>query len=285
MQWSEYRDRVLAAWRQLLAADPEELAVHTFLERHPAMIPGGSGDVGPGGHHGSTHSAVFSKPILKGLGRDFAPDFMWVTRSTSLITPILIEIEKPSKRWFRKDGRPTAEFSQAHDQLNDWRSWFAKGTNAANFRETYSLDGERFADRPLEPWFVLIFGRASEFKPGGGHADPAALRHKRDLQRREHEMFMTFDSLTPRHDHGVSMSISMTATGAEAIAFSPVYGTDTESGQVAHDVRSISDALARSEMMSAERRAYLAERFDHWAAVEAAGTDRHATRVRQFGYE
>ena len=44
-----------------------------------------------------------------------------MTRSSGLITPILIEIEKPSKRWFKENGRPTAEFRDAHDQLNDWR--------------------------------------------------------------------------------------------------------------------------------------------------------------------
>jgi hypothetical protein len=93
------------------------------------MIPGGSGDIGPGGHHGSVMGAVFRQPDLVGGGRVFQPDFMWVTRSTSLVTPILIEIEKPSKRWFRRDGRPTSEFTEAHDQLNDWRSWFARDEN------------------------------------------------------------------------------------------------------------------------------------------------------------
>jgi hypothetical protein len=86
ISWSVYYDRVLAEWDALLAADPEEAQVQEFLELHPAMVPGGSGDVGPGGHHCSEMGAVFRRPRLDGAGRSFEPDFMWVTRSTSLIT-------------------------------------------------------------------------------------------------------------------------------------------------------------------------------------------------------
>jgi hypothetical protein len=53
MDWTSYVDAVLSDWHSLLLSDPEEQGVQRFLERHPAMIPGGSGDVGQGGHHGS----------------------------------------------------------------------------------------------------------------------------------------------------------------------------------------------------------------------------------------
>lgn len=93
-----YEAAVMTEWRTLLESVPEEDEVQRFLELHPAMVPGGSGDVGPGGHHGSDAGAMFSRPLLNGQNKNFAPDFMWVTRSSGLITPILIEIEKPSKR-------------------------------------------------------------------------------------------------------------------------------------------------------------------------------------------
>ena len=44
---------------------------------------------------------VFRQPPLQGLDRDRRPDFMWITRATSQITPICIEIEKPGKEWFK----------------------------------------------------------------------------------------------------------------------------------------------------------------------------------------
>lgn len=284
MAWEEYRRRALGDWKQLLDIDPDERAVHKFLELHPSMVPGGSGDVGPGGHHGSTHSALFSEPELTGAGRRFEPDFMWVTRSTSLITPILIEIERPSKRWFRQDGRPTAEFTQAHDQLNDWRSWFARDANKVMFRGRFMF-GERYDDRPLEPQYLLIFGRTGEFESNGGHSDPQALRHKRDQQRAADESFMTFDSLVPKADHAESMTVRMTATGAEAIAFSPLYGTDTRAAQVLADIRQVDAALDRTVMMTEDRREYLKGRFQHWSKEDNQSRDRDAFYLHRLGTE
>lgn len=284
LDWSTYADAVMSDWHRLLASDPEELAVQSFLERHPAMIPGGSGDIGPGGHHGSEMSAVFREPVLDGAGRNFRPDFMWVTRSSGLITPVLIEIEKPSKRWFKENGRPTSEFRDAHDQLNDWRSWFAIDENRALFRKQY-LFFDRYENRPLEPQFVLVYGRQSEFEHGGGHKDPDSLRHKRDAQRGCAESFLTFDSLRPRYDHGSSMTLSMTAQGPQPFSFSPVYGTDTDSGASAVLLGEPTEALARSVMMSNERKSYLSRRWRHWQQVE---TDKRCGRnasIRQMGYE
>lgn len=285
LDWDIYTACVLEQWRVLLASEPAEPEVHGFLELHPAMIPGGSGDVGPGGHHGSDFSVVFSKPTLKGQGRDFEPDFMWVTRSTSLITPILIEIEKPSKQWFNVDGRPTSDFTSAHDQLNDWRSWFAKDANRAIFRDTFMIAGDQFEDRPLEPQFVLVYGRQSEFEPGGRHEDADGLRHKRDSQRARDESFMTFDSLRPRHDHRNSLSVRNTATGAEAVALSPVYGTTTEAGRLVRRVRGIPEAVEASAMMTPERRDYLRGRFEYWRQRELDQNSEGGLPLHQLGYE
>lgn len=267
LEWHVYADAAMSDWYQLLGNDPEESEVQRFLELHPAMIPGGSGDIGPGGHHGAEMSAVFRRPMLEGAGRSFEPDFMWVTRSTGLVTPILIEIEKPSKRWFQANGRPTADFRDAHDQLNDWRSWFARDENAALFRKTFLFHGS-CAGHPLEPQFVLIYGRRFEFEYGWGHASPEALRQKRDTQRAANETFMSFDALRPRFDHGRSVTVSMTANGPRPFAFSPAYVTGTDSG---HDAITLGDptaALQRSVMMSEDRRRYLAKRWKHWQDIE-----------------
>jgi Domain of unknown function (DUF4263) len=286
LTWEQYYDRALSDWYLLLSREPEEDEVQRFLELHPSMIPGGSGDIGPGGHHGSDMGAVFRRPNLIGAGRSFQPDFMWVTRSTSLITPILVEIEKPSKRWFRRDGRPTSEFTEAHDQLNDWRSWFARDGNRALFRERFLFLSEKFEDRPLEPQYVLVYGRESEFELGGGHANPRGLRYKRDQQRRLDESFMTFDALRPRFDHSISMTLTMTVCGPEIYAFSPVYGTDTDIGEGALLLGDPHDALDRSVMISDERRAYLAKRWSYWQQRQRQeNADPNRMYIRQMGIE
>jgi hypothetical protein len=286
LDWQTYYDSARSAWFELLSHDPEESEVQHFLELHPAMIPGGSGDVGPGGHHGSDLQAVFSRPRLEGKGRTFEPDFMWVTRSSGLLTPILIEIEKPTKRWFRGDGRPTSQFTEAHDQLNDWRSWFAKDGNSTIFRDRYQLLGDRFPDRPLKPQFVLIYGRLSEFQLGGGHTNVDSLPSKREGLRHPDEFFYTFDSLEPSFKQQLSFTTKMTALGPVAHAFSPTYGTGPDLVEGARLIDGVADALDRTVLMSDERKEYLKARWLHWSKVaedrERAG-DR--VRVRQLGTE
>lgn len=285
LPWQEYHDLVMGAWFDLLARDPDELEVQEFLELHPAMIPGGSGDVGPGGHHGSEMSLVFREPELKGIGRDYSPDFMWVTRSSSQVTPILIEIEKPTKRWFKGKGLPTADLTAARSQLNDWRDWFNREGNAAAFRQRY-LFNDTYSNRPLTPQFLLIYGRQSEFEHGGGHSDPDALRGKRDGLSGEHEYFMTFDSLRPRYDHGSSITVTMTATGVQAFAFSPAFGTDAcETGLAAELLGDPSEALERSQMMSPARKSYLMERWTYWHSVRQAEKRDKRTHGYQSGLE
>ena len=150
---------------------------------------------------------------------------MWITRSTALITPVCIEIEKPGKRWFTKGGHPTAELSQALDQLIDWKVWFSESENQSIFRKTY-LRGQ-YEDRQLLPQYVLIYGRASEFEVPGPHERPDRLRKKRDFMRRgDDEHFMTFDSLRPKRDSSDFATLSMTANGpklhAVPLALPPV---------------------------------------------------------------
>lgn len=269
MEWTHYRAAVLKLWRALLDSDPEEPKVQEFLELHPSMVPGGSGDVGPGGHHGSEFGALFRQPDLKGLGASFRPDFMWVTRASGLVTPILIEIEKPSKRWFNKNGTPTAHFSQAHHQLNQWRIWFERPQNAEIFRQEYVfLDS--FRRRPMKPQFLLIYGRGSEFEPGGPHQYPHALYETREGMRRSDETFRSFDSLVPVRDCASAMTVSKLPEGPKVHALSPLFETHANCGGDALILGDLDDALSRTVMMSDLRKDYIAQRWSHWRNVEIA---------------
>lgn len=266
MSFAEYEAAVMPLWTALLDSNPTEEDVQAFLELHPALVPGGSGDIGPAGHQGSEFSAVFRVPELKGIGPSYKPDFMWITHSTARITPIVIEIEKPSKRWFLQGGRPTAEFKDAHDQLNEWRAWFKRDGNVAAFRDRFIFTPP-YSNGPIEPQFVLIYGRRKEFEPGGGHAHPDVLRDKRDTQCASDETFRTFDSLRPHPWHANSLTLSMTPVGPEPFAFSPVYGTSVWTLDAARILGDPTAAFQRSAMMTPERKAYLTERWAYWRQV------------------
>lgn len=261
--WDDYESRSFAEWGALLDSDPAEASAQAWLELHPSFLPGGFGDIGPGGHHGSEWDALFREAPLKGLGKDRRPDFMWVTRSSSLITPILIEIEKPSRRWFKSDGRPTRAVVEAIDQLTDWKVWFSSPENQSIFRSTFML-GEKYENRALEPHYVLIFGRSSEFGAEGPHANPDWLRYKRDFMRRENENFMTFDSLRPHRENDDAITLSMTTNGPALWAVSPTFGTGPTFMRAAERLLDVDAGLARSTYIGADRRQYLTQRFKHW---------------------
>jgi hypothetical protein len=262
----------LPKWQELLASNPPERKVQDFLEAHPVLLPGAIGDIGPGGHHGPEVDGVFREPPLKGLAKIRRPDFMWVTHSTSLITPICIEIERPNKRWFTGTGLPTAELTQAMDQLIDWKVWFSEPENQSIFRKTYVQ--EEWGDRQLLPQYLLIFGRAREFAVTGGHRRPDRLRKKRDFMLRENEYFMTFDSLRPRRELEDFVTLSMTADGPELWAVPPSFSTGPPTVDLARWVRNdVRNAFNKTGMWSDARKAHVIERWLHWQQVADAKDD------------
>jgi Domain of unknown function (DUF4263) len=225
--------------------------------------------VGPGGHHGPELEGVFRQPPLEGLARNKRPDFMWITRSTALITPICIEIEKPRKMWFTQAGRPTADLTQALDQLTDWKVWFSEPENESIFRKTY-LRGQ-YEDRQLLPQYVLIYGRASEFTPSGPHERPDRMRKKRDFIRRDDEQFMTFDSLSPKTDFSDFVTLSMTVNGPVLHAVPPSFTTGPPTMEPAGQMfRNPRNAIYRTEMWSDARKAHVLERWLYWQQIARA---------------
>ncbi len=261
--WDHYASWLTYRWQRLLASDPPERNVQQFLEAHPSLLPGADGDIGPGGHNGPEYDAVIAEPPLKGIERHRRPDFMWITRSTSLITPICIEIERPGKRWFNKSGTPTSAFAQALDQLTDWKVWFSEPENQLLFRRAYLRDN--YNDRQLLPQYVLIFGRRREFERQSGiHEAPDRLQKKRDFMRRTGESFMTFDSLRPREVLRDFATIKLTASGIKLHRIPPSFTSGPTTQDLASVARDPRQAISKTELWTEDRKAYVLERWLYW---------------------
>jgi hypothetical protein len=278
--WDTYSEWLRSEWSELLSSDPDELKVQRFLEQHPPLLPGGVGDIGPGGNHGPQWSGVFREPPLQGLPKNRRPDFMWITRSTSLITPICIEIERPGKKWFTQEGRPSRELTQALDQFVDWKLWFSEPENQLLFRRIY-LQGE-WEHRRLEPQFLLIYGRSSEFTESGGHKSPGQLRQKRDFMRRSDEFFITFDSLAPEPKQQNYATLTMTSDGAQLWAVPPSFTTGPRTMGLAASVRESTAAIDRTPLWTAQRKEYIKQRWTYWRKI-ALEKDNRAFRSAEVG--
>lgn len=115
-----------------------EEPAHQFLKAHPELIS-------------PTHDAMWSKHKFGSHVSDFVfrepPDDY-----------VLVEIEAPHRKLFRKDGQPRAELTHAINQIDDWL--------------VYVQDKGRSVDESLElpgigsaPRCVVIIGRSADLSP------------------------------------------------------------------------------------------------------------------------
>jgi hypothetical protein len=169
---SDAGSREVAEW---LSASAEELAelitgserdreeiFQAWLERHPAFVPGALGPNGMSGHE-PWPMALITQPRLSGLGGKI-PDFCWLAADSAHLTAVLVEIETPAKTWQHSgDAGQSAELTQAVEQLNSWRAWFAQPDRAAGFLREYRLPSH-YCDLTFTQHYVLIHGSRAEYE-------------------------------------------------------------------------------------------------------------------------
>ncbi|MFG2055709.1 Shedu anti-phage system protein SduA domain-containing protein [Micromonospora sp. NPDC048930] len=249
-----YNDLLMERWDALLDDDAsrDERLVHTFLERHPSLLPGSHTlDVDSG--HSPFPMAVISKPKLPGLS-DREPDFMWLATHSTEIFPILIEIETPHKRWFYGDRAEIhSDFTHAQGQLAEWRAWFNRGNNRAAFLDYYELPSQ-LRDRKLSPRFVLIYGRSGDY-----NAD-RRRREKRAELAREDERLLSFDSLTPTKHSVLYSTVAKRHNGYKVLAVPPSL-TIFNHGEFYLPAVGWEPALDACNDMASSRREFLKEEF------------------------
>lgn len=103
----ERLEELLQEFRQLIESNPDEEIVQKFLALHPYFI-------------WWEYDQVSSK--FK-LGSEYVTDFVFMCRGLFGPEHIFCEIEKPTKRLFTNKDILSAEFTQAEDQLRNWKRW------------------------------------------------------------------------------------------------------------------------------------------------------------------
>jgi len=261
--WDEYSRWLKTEWAELLrTGDPNnEEPYRHFLERHPSLIPGGEGTGNSfGGHHGSWNGVVISQPPLPGITRHI-PDFMWLTKNSEDIIPVLIELEAPGKTWFNKDGQRSAKLTQAQDQLAEWRQQLDNPANRQLLGEMYDFPRRWTFEYNLVPRLLLIYGRRQEFRLRPW------LSQKRRAIRDPATEAMTFDRIKPLAGSRDALTVRMERTSQIVVAVPPTFRLGPTLAESFAAVGGWELAIASNDLMTEARKDFLLSRLPYWKEI------------------
>ncbi|MDB6108739.1 MAG: hypothetical protein JWR69_489 [Pedosphaera sp.] len=254
----DYLELCRREWSSLLAADPEEKAIQSFLEQNPLLLPGAWTPGTRSGHY-PLHCAVVSQPELPGI-KSKRPDFMWISTHSSHWYPTLIEIERPSKRIFKSSGIPTAEFTQARNQLAQWRTWFSRPENVQKFIASYGIPDWMANERQMTLHMILVYGRRSEFE-----GNPELSLQRASLMSGSDEELMSLDRLLPDRDLRDAVTIRARDNGRyKAVCIPPLFRLSPGLAPRLLAIDGVDHALSATPLISEMRRQFLISRIPYW---------------------
>jgi hypothetical protein len=267
VEFSDYAPVAARALADLLEENPAESRVQQFLESHPSFVPGAWSPRG-----GTCASRLLymlvSQPSLPGLnGR--RPDLMWFAANSDTWFPVLIEIESPSKRIFRGKGVPCADFTQAKNQLDQWRSWFREPINQLKFQTDYGVPELWTERKAMCLHMILIYGRRSEFDQ-----DARLSKQRASLLTGSDEQLMSFDRLAPHPLLGDALTVRAIGAGRYRVLVAPP--TMTLGPHIAERLlvlEKLESAIDSSDGWSPERRKFVRSRLPYWRDWTTSGRE------------
>jgi len=253
-----YLQQANEQWCRLLNSNPDEVAVQTFLEHNPSFVPGANTPGSRSGHW-PFPLAVISQPSLSG-SFDRVPDFMWLAMDSCTWYPTFVEIEAPNKLLFTKSGTPTAMFSQARNQLAQWRTWINEPENQQILKARCGLP-EYCNHRQMQPHFILVYGRRSEFEGNG-----MLTKLRASQMTASDEELISFDRLSADRGNDILTCVRMGSVPGRyrAIGVPPTFTVGANNADILSLVDNLEDAVNNEHRISKERRKFLCQRLPYW---------------------
>lgn len=262
--WEQYEAYLVTEWRHILDRHQDnEADIHRFLELHPCMLPGGEGGQNSiGGHHGPFPGAVITKPRLPAVP-NLIPDFLWPTKMSGVFSPVLLEIERPDKKWFGRSSQQSADLSQAISQVADWRTWFDSESHRLEFYKHFGISDWILDYHKVEPVYRLIYGRRAEF------IDDSRLTLKRTSLRPDWLKWSTFDRLYPRAGarHWVTVKIESGKWKVQSVP--PTFKITWDWRHALQGLDGLNEAIEKNELILDDRKEFL--------LAEVAGLDQKSS--------
>lgn len=176
----------------LLDENKKEQIYQDYLEENTEFIPREFIQ-----NHGLHLSMVFRKYPLSS---DYKTDFLYLAKSSDNWNAVLIEIEKPSSKYFI--GNTTEfhrDFLNAIQQMNDWRAWIDTPANLESLKQNSLLSvlvPSEMQRNPLNVKYLLVHGRRAEYE--GNDLRKSKIRG----MERDDFKIISYDNLAVNiHDH------------------------------------------------------------------------------------
>lgn len=256
MAGQAYKSLVEKQWEILRDRNPTETEVQRFLEQHPVLVPGAFGVGRLTSGHAPFPGGLISQPTLYGYQHRI-PDFLWISKNSTTLNPVFIEIERPGKKVFKGKDELTADFTQARHQIAQWRQWLKVPNNQDGFIRAYRLD--RFRDLAFEPQFVLIYGRSAEYAN-----DPYRASMMAELLPGHDEHRMSYDSIAYDSKAEELLSLRHNKTGYHVRHIPPTYWMGPGMFHYREPLKDRLKAVAKSPIIDADRAQFLLERIPYW---------------------
>lgn len=255
--WDEYAQRSYREYQDLLQTrGNDENTFQRFFERNPSFIPGAFELFGTSGHYPYTQSLI-AEPQLNGGLFTRIPDFIWLAQDSLFFTPVLIEIERPSKKTFTANGTQSADFTQALGQIAEWKAILSEPENVLQFYRCFNIP-DWIRKKTFAPQYGLIFGRRSEFE-----SDPLLLKKRAQLVPKDVKL-ISFDRLSP-DPKGCDLMCTTLSHGKYTVkTIPPTYRYSPATADNFSVVSGFADAVPHMEMTTAERQKFLVNRYAYW---------------------
>lgn len=256
ISWEKYKNIIDEGWRDLLNASPPpgEKRVQNYLECHPSLVPGSGLEEG----QSPCYTALISQPPLPSYGGPI-PDFMWLSFNSEVLTPVLIEIEAPAKRWFTSEGRQTSDLTQSLDQIAQWKVWFGDPHNVAAFRDYYLRGQEYVLNLYFRPKYVLIYGRREKANA------QTEIARKRAVLSPEDVTTMTYDRLTPNPRAEQIVCIKMNIRNRlQVVSVPPTLQLGPSFAHERANMVGLDHAIENNPYIPTDRKQFLIRRLAYW---------------------
>lgn len=256
IEWEEYENRSKEEFLSLLdSSGDDERIFQTFFEKNPSYVPGALELFGQSGHYPYMHTLISQPPI----GNSFKkiPDFLWLANNSLTFSPVFVEIEKPSKVMYNKNGTLNANFSQAIGQIYEWKAILNKAVNQLSFFDCFNIPQE-LRQLTFNPQFLLIYGRRYEYE------NNELLSGKRAALRQHNIEIMSFDRLRPIRDYYqfTSCKVRNKEYWIEHIPATFKYRADCAKELVS--INGFKEKIQEIDYISSVRKEFLYARYDYW---------------------